>query len=429
MMKQLVAINLALLLLSTLPAPAQRKAATPALRFQGAPQYTQQDLLAAAGVRPGVRLTATELKARARQLSDTGFFKEVKLSTDSKGPLFTLIPASPLYPMHLENVPLTPGSDLDAMLHQRFPLFRGMLPASGSTVDGICAMFEQMLAAKGVKATVKAPLISGLGAQKITAVNFTVTSPEVHIGHIQLIGVSAAMEPKVSLAASGQTGNNYDTENSQHGLQHAFEDLYQNEGYAAVKVEVTQVEPFVVTEKSIEVPFNVVIREGVIYKLGTIELPSGMPVSRAEVDKTVSKYPPKSGRPLDLFILAVRDAYHAHGYLDATVEQHPSFNEATHVVNYSLEVTPGPQYKFASVSFEGAPEAMAAKLKAAWKMSSGDVFDESYLPTFTAQAQKKDKQLSKWLQTEIVTYDVKPDPATHQVTCVYHFAKAIETSH
>ena len=426
-MKQIAAVNLTLILFCSLSTSAQRKAAPPALRFQGAPQYTQQELLAAAGVKSGVRLTASELKARARQLSDTGFFKEVKLSTDSKGPLFTLVPVNPLYPMHLDNVPLMPGSDLDAALRQRFPLFRGTLPASGSTVDGICTTFEQMLAAKGVKGTVKASLTSGLGAQKVTAVNFSVTSPAVHIGHIQLTGVSPAMEPKVSLATSGQTGNNYDTENTKQGLQHAFEDLYQNEGYAAVKVEVSQVEPFVVTQQSIDIPFNVAIREGASYKLGTNDLPSGMPVARADVDKIISKYPPKSGRPLDLFMLAVRDAYHARGFLDATVVQHPSFNEATHVVNYGLEVTPGPQYKFANVSFEGAPDAMAAKLKAAWKMSSGDVFDESYLSTFTAQAQKKDKQLSKWLQSEIVTYDVKPDPATHQVNCVYHFAKAIET--
>src|SRR5436305_5890800 len=112
MMKQIASVNLALLLLvCTLSAPAQKRAVTPALRFQGASQYSQQDLLAAAGVKPSVRLTAAELKARARQLSDTGFFKEVKLSTDSKGPLFTLVPANPLYPMHLDNVPLTPGND------------------------------------------------------------------------------------------------------------------------------------------------------------------------------------------------------------------------------------------------------------------------------------------------------------------------------
>src|SRR6185437_5770390 len=130
-----------------------------------------------------------------------------------------------------------------------------------------------------------------------------------------------------------------------------------------------------------------------------------------------------SGRPLDLFVLAVRDAYSDHGYLDCSVVLHPSFDEAAHIVNYSLELDPGSQYRLASVKFEGAPEVMAAKLRLAWKMAPGDVFDESYLSNFSAQTKKRDKTLSKWMQTVITTFDFKADPATHQVNCIFHFAK------
>ena len=126
------------------------------------------------------------MKAHAKQLNDTGLFEEIKFSTDSKGLLFTLTPSSQLFPMHLDNVPLTPGKELDAKIHERFPLYRGLLPASGSMLEGICRTLEEMLAAKGVKATVKAALTSDLGPQKITAMNFTVVSPAVHIGRIQL---------------------------------------------------------------------------------------------------------------------------------------------------------------------------------------------------------------------------------------------------
>jgi hypothetical protein len=72
---------------------------------------------------------------------------------------------------------------------------------------------------------------------------------------------------------------------------------------------------------------------------------------------------------------------------------------------------------------------MAAKLKLAWKMAPGDIFDESYLSNFAALAQKKDKPLAKWMQTVITTYDVKADAATHQVNCIFHFAKAAEIPH
>ena len=32
--------------------------------------------------------------------------------------------------------------------------------------------------------------------------------------------------------------------------------------------------------------------------------------------------------------------------------------------------------------------------------------------------------MTKWIQTVVITYDVKSDPVTHEVNCVFHFAKA-----
>lgn len=427
MTKQSGAFAFALLLLLTLPSFAQRKVPPRPIRFQGAPQFTQQELLDAAGLKPDSRLTPRDLKAHARLLTDTGVFEEVRFTASSKGFLFILTPSTQLYPLHLDNLPLTPGKDLDARLHQSQPLYRGLLPATGSLVDGVARTLEDLLAVNGIKASVKAALTSGLGPQKITAVNFSIAAPPVHIGRIQLTGVSAAMQAQASLLVSGQSGNAFDTENSAIGLQRAFTDIYQDQGYAAVQVSVAQADPPAVSDQVIDIPFTVAIREGGVYKLGAIDYPTSALVSRAEVAKVLAKYPPASGRPLDLFLLAVRDAYHAHGYLDCSVVSHPSFNEATRIVNYSVEIDPGVQYRLASVKFDGAPDPIAAKLKLAWKMAPGDIFDESYLSGFTAQAQKKDKPMTKWLQSVIATYDVKADPDTHQVNCVFHFAKAVQS--
>jgi outer membrane protein assembly factor BamA len=424
MIKYSGAVRVALFLLCSLPLLAQKKVPPQAIRFQGAPQYTQQELLAAAGLKPDARLNSSEVKAHAKQLNDTGVFKEVKFTSNSKTLIFTLTPSSQLYPMHLENVPITPDKELDSKLHERFPLYRNLLPASGSMVEGICRTFEEMLAAKGAKASVKAALTGGLGAQKLTAVNFSIVSPAVHIGRIQLAGVSPTMQAKTGLLASGQTGNNFDTENTAIGLQRVFEEFYKDQGYAAVQVEVAQVNPLVVSDQSIDIPYAIAIKEGGIYKVGNIDLPAGALVTRADVEKTLAKQPPGSGRPLDLFVVAVRNAYNASGYLDCSVVLHPSFNEAAHIVNYSLEIAPGSQYRLASVKFDGAPDTMAAKLKLAWKMAPGDVFNEGYVSSFAAMAQKKDKALAKWMQTVITTYDVKADPAAHEVSCIFHFDKA-----
>jgi outer membrane protein assembly factor BamA len=425
MKKRAVSIA-AFLLLCSLPSFAQKAAPARAIRFQGAPQYTPEELLAAAGLKPTVRLSPSEVKAHARQLSDTGVFAVVKFSSDSKGLLFSLTPSGQLFPLHLDNLPLKPGKELDEKLHQRFPLYHGLLPANGSMLEGIRQTFEEMLAAQGIKATVKAAVTSGLGPQKIAAMNITVTSPLVRIGAIKLAGVSAPMMAKANALVGAQSGNGFDTENTAIGLQHAFEDLYRDEGYAAVQVEVTQVEPPSISSQAVEIPYAIAIREGGIYKLGTISYPPDALATRAEVDKVRSKYQAASGRPLDLFLLAVRDAYHAKGYLGCAVVPHPSFDEAAHIVSYSIEIAPGSAYKMGSVQFDGAPDAMAAKLTHLWKMAPGDVFDESYASSFIARAQKQDRTLAKWMQTVISNYDVKADRENHRVDCIFHFAKAAQ---
>jgi hypothetical protein len=46
-------------------------------------------------------------------------------------------------------VPLTPGKELEAKLHERFPLYRSLLPASGSKVEGICRTFDPSKRGRG----------------------------------------------------------------------------------------------------------------------------------------------------------------------------------------------------------------------------------------------------------------------------------------
>ena len=84
MTKQSGAIGVALLLLCSLPLLAQKKVPPKTIRFQGAPQYTQQELLAAAGLKLDARLNVREVKAHAKQLNDTGLFEEVKFTLVSE---------------------------------------------------------------------------------------------------------------------------------------------------------------------------------------------------------------------------------------------------------------------------------------------------------------------------------------------------------
>ena len=242
-MNKTAALIAALLLFCPLPSLAQKKASssaqkkTPAkaIRFEGAPQYPQEELLAASGLKPGVRLTPSDVRAHAKQLNDTGFFAVVKFTTDSKGLLLTLTPASQLFSIHLDNLPLKPGKELDDQLHAQFPLFHGLVPANGSVVDGIRQTFEEMLANQGIKATVKAEVTSGLGPSKITAMNFTVVSPPVRIGYPFKDKLNGRLQISIT-----KKGNNAEIAVADDG-SNAATDEPERFGYKFIEVVINQI--------------------------------------------------------------------------------------------------------------------------------------------------------------------------------------------
>ena len=352
----------------------------------------------------------------------------VKFGNDSKGLLFTLTPASQLYPMHLDNLPLKPGKDLDDKIHARFPLYHGLLPASGSTDDGICQMLEEMLAEKGAKATVKASSHQRPWPQKDYGDElYDHRAAGAHRSNPagRRFARHAGQGRILSSMARPETSSIRRTRPS--GSERSFEDLYQDQGYAAVKVEVSEIDPPVVSDAAIEIPFSVTVTEGGVYKLGTINYPADALASRAEVGKFLAKYQAGSGRPLDQFLLAVNDAYHARGYLDCSVVSHASFNEATHIVNYSIEIDPGPLYQMGTVQFDGAPDAMAVKAqKCLETRARRDIRRELRFRFRGPGAKEGQACCQSGCNRSSSHFDEKPDPDTHQVNAIFHFAKAAQ---
>jgi outer membrane protein insertion porin family len=416
------------LLFASLPAAAQKFQPKP-IQFKGAPEYSDQELLATAGLKTGTVLAFADMKDHSQKLMDTGVFDTLNFKFDGVDLVYTLVPSTTLYPVRLENLPLTPGRELDAALHDRFPLYHGKVPTEGGLMEQVRQAFEEMLAAKGIKATVAVATYADLKLHKVTAVTYSITAPPVRVGAIHLEGVSAAMQDNVKRVADHETGTPFDTENSERNLEHALELFYGDAGYAAVKVHATRSGDAVVTAEAIGIPFSITVEEGQLYKLGTVHLPSNALVTQAEIDKIVGPNArgPAKGQTLRTTWFLIASRYKSKGYLDCTVTPHPEFDEASGTVNYTVEVEPGPVYHLAFVKFENVSDELRSRLMRVWQMLPGDPFDESYVSNFIYEAQKEDPVLMRSLAGVKVTFNVLADPQTHEVNCVMHFTRAQQT--
>jgi outer membrane protein assembly factor BamA len=415
-----VSLLLAALVLvsASLPAVAQ-KFQPKTIQFKGDPEYSDKELLTAAGLKLGAVYTSAEMNEHSKLLMDTGLFDNLTFKFDGVDLIFNLIPATELYPIRLENLPLNPGPELDAKLHDRFPIYHGKVPSEGTLLDNVRGAFEELLAAQGIKATVTALPFGVAGTRKISAMNFSIAAPPVCVGAIQLDGVSPAMAARVKRIAVKASGSAFDTANSTANLEHAFSTFYADEGYAAVKVHAVRSGDPSITAVAVDVPFAVTVDEGRLYKLGAIHLPPDSLVSPAEIDKMTASQPGTAkGVSIRAIWALITSRYHSKGYIDFAMTPRPEFDEAAAIVNYTVDYNPGPVYHLALLKFDNVSEDLRKLLMRNWQMFPGDPFDESYVSSFINKAQTSDPVLQRTLAGVKVSYDVHADPATHDVNLI-----------
>ncbi len=414
----------ALVILSAAPPAAAQKFLPKTIQFKGDPEYSDQELLDAAGLKKGVVLTSAEMNDHSKLLMDSGVFDNLTYKFDGVDLIYYLTPAEHLYPMRLENLPLATGKDLDAKLHDRSPLYHGKVPAEGTLLDNVRAALEEMLAGEGIKATVTATPFGAAGTRKVSAMNFSIASPEVRVGELKIQGVSPELQARVKAVADHAVGSTFDTDNSAANLEHAFATFYADEGYAAVKVHATRSGDPVIGAAAVDIPFSVTIEQGRLYKLGAIHLPPDALVSPAEIDKiTSAQAATAKGSTARAVWALIASRYHSKGYVDFAVTPHPEFDEAAGVVSYTVELNPGPVYHLALLKFDNVSEDLRKLLMRNWQMFPGDPFDESYVSGFIAKAQTSDPVLMRTLAGVKVSYDVRADPTSHDVNLIIRLEK------
>ncbi len=395
-----------------------------AIRFQGDPEYSNQELMAAAGLKKGTVLGFSEMSGYTQRLLASGMFSTAAFKFDGQDLIFSLAPSPDVYPVRLANLPIAAGPALDARLHDLLPLYHGKVPADGGLAEQVRVALQKILAEQGVTAVVAATTAADLATGKINAVDYSLTSPPVSIGNVRLEGVSAQDEPLLRKALASVVQLPFDTAHSGPGLQHVAALYYQDRGYAGVKVQAAISGPAQITPSGIFVPFSLSIQPGRLYTISSIQLPSGSPVSDAEIAKILSdKKIPLGGVRVRTVWSLLADRYHAQGRLDCKITPHATFNDAAGTVSYTADVIPGPVYHLAFVKFDNVSDGLRSELMRSWQMMPGDPFNQSYVGTFVAKAEMQDPQLRASLAGVKQSFDVTADPNTHTVDVVIHFTR------
>lgn len=390
------------------------------IQFRGAPEYSDAELLSAAGLKKGVVLGYSDMQDYSKRLMDTGVFATMAFKFDGQDLIFTLTPSTDLCPIRLENLPLAPGADLDSKLHEQIPLYHGKVPAEGGLTDEVRAALEKMLADEGLQATIVATAAADPSTHKATVVSYSITVPRVIVGVAHIDGVSDAFQSQVRAVLDEAAKNPFATIDSASNIERVVEQFYSDHGYAAAKVQVTRSGDPTRAPEAIVVPFTVQVEEGRVYTVTSIQLPPGAPVTQAEIDKALARMP--NGLPMGVRVRSIWELiasrYHNKGYLDCKVAPQANLNDADATVSYTVDVNPGAVYRLAFVKFENVSDELRTQLIHNWEMMPGDPFDESYVSSFIVKVQQQSPALRQSLLGVKVKFDATANPNTHDVNLV-----------
>ncbi len=359
----------------------------------GSHRYKSQEIAKATGLQSGKTITRDELQLVADRLARLGIFTNVqyKFSSGPGGLAVDFeVADAPTIPVTFDNFPKLSDDELSTAIKNAVVLFDGTAPENGTILATMSNAVEEVIATRGLHATV---------------VHSVVTSPSGHVQQFRIDGDVlrvAQVEFSDPLAKSDPA--------IQQGISQLIGKPFSRSAIELFEFE--QVRPIYLTHAFLRVKFApptarfegdptkplpdkvyvlAPIDPGPAYTWGEVEWTGNSVISTAELDKFVEL---KAGEVADGVKMEAgwnhaTDAYGAQGYLDAKLTPTPHYDDKAARVSYTVSLSEGPQYRMGQLVLTGLSLEGERRIRAAWQIPKGAVFNEGVYDEFVAHGTKE----------------------------------------
>jgi len=365
-----------------------------ALKVTGTDRYTEKEILAAGGLELGRSAGEADFKEAVQRLGDTGLFTDVAYSY-SYSPAGTKLELqlvdtdkSKLVPAHYENFVWFTDAELTSEIQRRVPLFKLLLPLSGSLPDQVSEALQAILGARHLPGRVDYLRENKQGAEELTGIAYRVEETSFPIHDVEFPGAGPDQVPPLKVAARKLIGAEYVRSSLAIVARVDYLPVYLQRGY--LKAAFAPPDARVVTQTSTEVqvdaifpvtPGKIYSTFGVVWK-GNVALP---------VEPLQSLLHLPIGQAADAVRLAadlenVQRLYHTKGYMAARIEAEPLLDDAASAVHYDLNVVEGGLFQMGELEIVGLDSQAKARLQNAWTLREGQPYNSDYPKEFLKNA-------------------------------------------
>jgi outer membrane protein insertion porin family len=379
-----------------LAAPSYAQAPPPAIigqiRASGSQHYTEAQIVALSGLKPGDAITRERMQATADYMAQLGIFSRVNWVTrDADVNLEFQVEDAPLVPVWFDNFPWFSQQELIEAIHQTVPVFDGLAPQAGSLLDEISAALSLLLQTNKISGTIERALLAQPGSDDLV-MQFRVDGPTLTIASIAYTDALAQNSEKLRDRNPDLIGKPFSRFAIEMFISEQVRPLYLSSGHLRVKFGAP--EPRFTGDPNqplpSEVSVTVPIDSGPAYKLREVTWTGNTVLTSAPLDSLVTV---KRGEIADGVALTgvwqrLEREYARRGYADMKANPQPDFSDADATVSFRVALDEGPQYRMGRLVVTGLSLDAERALRAAWKLVPGDVFDGAYVDDMLAKLEK-----------------------------------------
>ncbi len=354
----------------------------------GSIRFTSEQIATAIGLHPGEIVGRDELQGAADKLAALGLFTNIqfRFSSLAGGVKVTYqVSDVPALPVTFDNFPWLSDEELSAGLKNSGILFDGGAPSKGTILDSISEALEKLLDAHDIHARVSHGVVSHPFNNQ-TVQQFRVENTELTIQKVDFSDPFAQNDRIVQERLPDLIGKPYS-----RSLIELFEFEQVRPAYLAhayLKVQFGHPVPHFASTPTNPLSGQLIVAApidpGVAYAWSGVQWQGNDSVQAQDLNKFCALLPgdPADGNKIQSFWETVRAAYAQLGYLDAAVNPVPKFDDQAKRVTYSVAVTEGPQYHMGKLVLTGLSVEGERRLKKAWTVPPGAVFDKSIYDDF-----------------------------------------------
>lgn len=401
---------------STLPAAERRLIA---IKVTGSKRFSEQDIAAATGLQSGTTVDEDDFKRASRRLGDMGVFTDIaySYSFSSEGTKleFRVVDAEKFVPVRFEDFVWFSDADLLRQIKQHLPLFDGEVPMFGKLADEASDVLQAMLVEKSIPGNVEYER-TGKSNGPVDAVVYRVSNVLIQIRDVEFTGAGNAEVPALKDASRRVFDREYSRTVLHSLVEKQLLPVYYSRGY--LKAIFGEPAPRVVKQPSaasdqglpnltiVDVVFPVT--PGPQYKLKSLAWSGNQAISTDTLVKMVRAEP---GQPANMVrigdnIKDIQKLYGSKGYVAASITPQISFDDAAGTVTIHMEVKEGPVFHMGDLEFRGLDNSLTAKLRNAWKIRPGEIYNSTYLSEYLPAAQKLLPSSLDWEVSPHVTANI-----------------------